>query len=268
MSTGMTKSALTAIVLSAALAGSAFAQQDLAARVRGAHDGKVRFTFASKPSVCGNGNSISTHAGDRTGNRWSGDMSPDVEWDNECEHGPVRMVLTVRDHQVTGIRTYVGGRWLPAGDVTDLGSVSAPAAASYLLSIARAPSGSLAEKAVFPATLADSVTVWPTLLEIARDGSVTQQVRRSAVFWLGQYAGDAATKGLVELVGTDTLDRGVRESAVFALSQRPRDEGVPALINIARTNRDPQIRRRALFWLGQSNDPRALQLFEQLLAGR
>jgi hypothetical protein len=32
-----------------------------------------------------------------------------------------------------------------------------------------------------------------------------------------------------------------------------------------RTHRDPDIRRRAIFWLGQSNDPRALALFEELL---
>jgi HEAT repeat protein len=55
---------------------------------------------------------------------------------------------------------------------------------------------------------------------------------------------------------------------VFALSQRPREEGIPALIAVAKTNRDPEIRRKALFWLGQSEDPRALDLFEQLLTKR
>jgi hypothetical protein len=52
---------------------------------------------------------------------------------------------------------------------------------------------------------------------------------------------------------------------VFALSQRPADEGVPVLIRIARTNRHPELRKTALFWLGQSADPRALTLFEELL---
>jgi hypothetical protein len=36
---------------------------------------------------------------------------------------------------------------------------------------------------------------------------------------------------------------------------------------VARTHRDPRIRDRALFWLGQSGDPRAYALFEELLAG-
>ena len=40
---------------------------------------------------------------------------------------------------------------------------------------------------------------------------------------------------------------------------------VRKMIRIARTNRDPNLRRTALFWLGQSKDPRALDLFEELL---
>lgn len=50
--------------------------------------------------------------------------------------------------------------------------------------------------------------------------------------------------------------------------QRPKDESVPALIKIARTNRDPEIRKKAMFWLSQSRDPRALDLFEELLIRR
>jgi HEAT repeat protein len=52
---------------------------------------------------------------------------------------------------------------------------------------------------------------------------------------------------------------------VFALSQRPQEEGVPVLIRIARTNPHGEIRKSAIFWLGQSEDPRALALFEELL---
>src|SRR3989440_12415457 len=50
-----------------------------------------------------------------------------------------------------------------------------------------------------------------------------------------------------------------------ALSQLRRDEGVAALIRIARTHASPSVRKKALFWLGQSDDPRAIALFEELL---
>jgi len=135
----------------------------------------------------------------------------------------------------------------------------------YLLSVAARDDSRIAENAIFPAVLADSVTIWPDLLKIAKDEKVSRKVRRSAVFWLGQAAGDAATRGLTDLVADGDQDHEVRESAVFALSQRPHDEGVPALIRIAKDNKDPDLRRKAIFWLGQSDDPRALSLFEELL---
>ncbi len=91
---------------------------------------------------------------------------------------------------------------------------------------------------------------------------------KSAVFWLGQASGEAATAGLTELVDEESGDLEVRKTAVFALSQRPAAEGVPALIEIARGSASPTLRKQAFFWLAQSEDPRALSLFEEVLSGR
>src|SRR4030088_3658061 len=102
-------------------------------------------------------------------------------------------------------------------------------------------------------------------IKTARHPALPRESRTQSVFWLGQAAGDAATANLNSLVLDNSVDREVREQAVFALSQRPREEGVPALTAIARANKDPEIRKKALFWLGQSGDPRALHLFEELL---
>jgi HEAT repeat protein len=126
----------------------------------------------------------------------------------------------------------------------------------------------MGEKAILPATIADSADIWPALLRIARNSNVPRGTRNQSVFWLGQAAGDAATANLKDIVLDNSVDREVRETAVFALSQRPREEGVPALIAVARTNKDPEIRKKALFWLGQSHDPRALDLFEEILTKR
>jgi hypothetical protein len=40
---------------------------------------------------------------------------------------------------------------------------------------------------------------------------------------------------------------------------------VPALIALAESHRDREVREQAMFWLGQSGDPRALTFFEQVL---
>jgi hypothetical protein len=40
---------------------------------------------------------------------------------------------------------------------------------------------------------------------------------------------------------------------------------VPRLIEVARTNSNPVVRKQAMFWLGQSRDPRAVRFFEEIL---
>jgi hypothetical protein len=239
-------------------------------RIAGAPDGVVRLSFAARPNVCGDGRgSVSMDCDDGSCGRYTVSVGnrdrSEVEYD--CDPGPVRVSLRVSGGRVTRLRTYVGGRWrATTGDgVTDFGAVGAREAAAYFLALATKDSGAGAEHAVFPAILADSVTVWPDLLRIARQDRISRKVRRSAVFWLGQAAEGAATRGLTDLIDAGGVDRDVKESAVFALSQRPRDEGVPALIRIAKGNADPELRRKAIFWLGQSEDPRALALFEELL---
>jgi HEAT repeat protein len=49
------------------------------------------------------------------------------------------------------------------------------------------------------------------------------------------------------------------------LSQLPKDQGVPKLIEVAQTNHNREVRKQAMFWLGQSHDPRALAFFEKIL---
>jgi HEAT repeat protein len=229
--------------------------QTLAQRVRSAGDGRVRLSFASRPGVCGSGSSITIHH--------EGD--DDGEWEGECERGPVRVSLRLQAGRVTDADTHVGGRWR-AGSAsgTDLGLVPAAEAAMLMLDLARR-AGEEGGELITAATLADSIVVWPGLLELARDRALPVETRRQAVFWLGQAAGEAATRGLDSIAVDDRGDLEVREHAVFALSQRPEDEGVPALIRIARTNPHPELRKKALFWLGHSDDPRALSLFEELL---
>jgi len=257
----------TTLIL-ACSAASTLGAQSIADRVSRAGDGTVRMTFATRPEICGRGGSISR------GNNWrnnygDNDRSRDVEWDYACDYGPGRLVLEKRDGEIVALRFVVGGRWRPAGSgVTDIGTVPAKQAADYLVSLASKLPGKAGRDAIFPATVADSAAVWPALIRLARDEERPRETRKQAVFWLGQAAGDAATAGLDSLSRDSDIDREVQKQVVFALSQRPRDEGIPILIRVARTHRDPEVRRDAVFWLGQSNDPRAIALFEDLLTKR
>jgi hypothetical protein len=228
--------------------------QSLAQRVQAVGDGTVRLSFASRAGVCGSGSSITIHDGDQ-----------DDDWESDCRRGPVRVSLRTSGRRIVEAETRVGGRWREGRPgVTDLGQVPAREAAALMLELA-ARAGNEGEELITAATLADSAVVWPGLLRLARDRTLPSETRRQAVFWLSQASGEAATRGLDSIVTDDRGDLEVREQAVFALSQRPAEEGVPALIRVARTNPHAELRRKALFWLGQSEDPRALALFEELL---
>jgi hypothetical protein len=226
--------------------------QTLEQRIAAIGDGTARLSFAARPGVCQDAahHSIADHGS--------------TEWEPACERQLVRVALRIRDGNTVAVRTYVGGRWRAASSAHDLGMVPANAAASYLLRLA-GQSRAISGDPVLPATLADSVVIWPSLLALARADKVPQDRRRSAIFWLGQAAGDSVAGALDSIVLDHSGTRELRKHAVFALSQRSPDEAVPALIRIARTNRDPELRRAALFWLGQSNDPRALEVFEEIL---
>ncbi|HEX6558609.1 MAG TPA: HEAT repeat domain-containing protein, partial [Longimicrobiales bacterium] len=60
-------------------------------------------------------------------------------------------------------------------------------------------------------------------------------------------------------------DVEIRKQAVFALSQLKGDQSLDALMEVARNSKDPQVRKNALFWLSQKDDPRVLALFEEIL---
>lgn len=265
--------ALVAMVALAA-SGSTLMAQSLASRVSAVRTGTVRFSFPAREGVCGNGRgNISIRSSERggttsysTGSITTGSRRAN-EWEDECEPGPVRVAVDVDRSEVVALRAYVGGRWRGEAD-TDLGLVRAQEASDYLMGIAQRGDAKPAKEAIFPAMLAEGVTTWPMLLTLAKDADRPRDVRNSAIFWVSQAAGEAATKGLQEIIDDPSGDREVRKSAVFSISQRPKDESVPSLIRIAKTHKDPEIRRNAIFWLGQSKDPRAVAYFEEILAAK
>jgi hypothetical protein len=255
------------LVLSPLAAAADLGAQGIAERVSAVRSGTVRMEYAAREGVCGNGRgSISVRTGTGSSSYSTG-TTRQREWEDECEPGPVRVALDVDRGTVTAVRAYVGGNWRGSADL-DLGTVPAQQASDYLMDIAERADARPAKDAIFPASIAEGVTLWPRLLTLAKDTDRPRDVRNSAVFWVSQAAGEAATKGLQEIVDDPRGDREVRKSAVFSLSQRPKDESVPALINIARTHRDPEIRRSAIFWLGQSKDARAIRYFEDVLVGK
>jgi len=242
--------------------------QDIAQQVRQTRDGAVQLLFASKPGTCGDGRTfISTGGVDEEGNQttfmqtsrgFNTNHGSNSYRSRKCDEGPVRVVLDVENGTVVDVETFVGK--VPDGSAN---LVSARVAVDYLLGLVERGSERVGKHAILPALLADSVEPWPRLLQIAKNTNVDSDVRKSAIFWLGQAAGDKATQGLKSLLSDE--DTEVKKSAVFALSQLRSDESVSALIDVVKTSKDKEVRKSALFWLSQKNDPRVLALFEDIL---
>lgn len=219
------------------------------------------FTFDARDGVRGNGHTIQIGDDHFRGN-WR-------DRHERLEEGPVRVEVEYRGGRPRDVETSVGGREprLRRQDV-DLGHVEPEVAVEFLLELARTARGDVAEEAIFPATIARDVETWPQLLEIGRDRDLPSDVREQAIFWLGRAAADAAVEGLAEIAEDDEEEIEVRKSAIFALSQQESDIAVPRLMRVARGNQHPKVRESAFFWLAQHDDPRVLDLFEEILTAQ
>jgi len=145
-----------------------------------------------------------------------------------------------------------------------LDGVSPDASVAWLASLAGGPSPPrrLADSALVALAQHATPAAAPALVRFARE-AIASGTRSQALFWLAQRAAQAVP-------ATDAVnqepDTEVQKQAVSALSRLPKDEGIPRLIELAGTHRNTEVRRQAMFWLGQSRDPRAVDFFAQILS--
>jgi len=101
------------------------------------------------------------------------------------------------------------------------------------------------------------------LMNIALNPKEDIELRKKALFWAGQ-SGVAISEfaQLYDRVG----DTEMKEQIIFVLSQRQSDKAaIDKMFDIARNDKDPDLRKKAIFWLGQSRDPRVQQFLMDLI---
>lgn len=126
------------------------------------------------------------------------------------------------------------------------------------------PNDKIREHAIFAISQSKQTAAIPRIIQVARDDK-SPHVRGQALFWLAQRAGKKVAEAELNHAIDNDPEIEVKKKAVFGLSQLPDHEGVPLLIQVARSNRNPAVKKQALFWLGQSKDPRALTFIEEIL---
>ena len=90
------------------------------------------------------------------------------------------------------------------------------------------------------------------------------KVRAAAVSRYAQTGGPGVLSEILGIIETDTVD-SVKSSAVSSLTHWPRGEGIPHLVTLARSTKDPVVRKQAVSALSNSRDPRAIAYMEELL---
>jgi len=100
-------------------------------------------------------------------------------------------------------------------------------------------------------------------LGIVTDSARPVEVRKQALFWAGQ--GEALTTSDLAAVYARLHDDAMQRQAIFVLSQRDDSAATDALMRIARSDPEPDLRKQAMFWLGQKHDPRVAKFLTDIL---
>lgn len=136
--------------------------------------------------------------------------------------------------------------------------------AEFLRSLyARLKDQGLKEKILFSLSQQSGLGNERWIMDVATNPKEDIDLRKKALFWAGQ--GSASMQELVAMY--DRMSESeMKEQLIFVYSQRGNDRAaVDKLFSIARTEKDPELRKKAIFWLGQSHDPRVQQFLLDLI---
>ena len=104
------------------------------------------------------------------------------------------------------------------------------------------------------------------MIDIARDKTIDTDSRTNAIFWSSQ----SRTVNLDDLATLYTQSRGedeIQDKILFAYSQRSEPAAVDKLIAVASNDPNREMRKKAIFWLGQKkNDRRAIEFLTKLVS--
>ena len=170
-------------------------------------------------------------------------------------------------HAQQALRTYAERKEVPEAmrerAIFWLGQRQTPENAAFLRSLyGRLTGEELKKRVLFSLSQLGGEENGRWLLGIARDTSQRLEMRKQALFWAGQ--GGVSIEELTRLYA-NVSDREMREQLVFVYSQRDEPAALDKLIEIAKKDPNPELRKRALFWLGQSDQARAVQAIQDII---
>ena len=153
-----------------------------------------------------------------------------------------------------------------------LGQQRSPENAQYLRGLfdrlADAPEGSngesIRQKILFSLSQMRGEGNDQWLMQVAANPKHSIETRKQAIFSAGQAG--VSTAELSALYGRVT-DREIKEQLIWVLSQKRDEAAFTRLMQIAKSDPGPELRKKAIFWLGQTNDPRVKDFLLEIING-
>jgi hypothetical protein len=145
-----------------------------------------------------------------------------------------------------------------------LGQQRAPEGGQYLRSLyPRVSDPGIKDKIIFSISQQrdDESAKW--LVGLAGNQSESMELRKKALFWAGQ-TGESLDR-LVSMYGR-MQEREMKEQMIFVFSQRHERAALDKLMDIAKNDPDRSLRKKAMFWLGQSRDERVTAFLSDIVS--
>lgn len=121
----------------------------------------------------------------------------------------------------------------------------------------------------------------PWLLGVARDKNLEIETRKRALYYAGQVPCCSITMGKIATTDPGTTiewkdlsplyesfsgEPAMQEQMLYVYAQRREAEATDKLLQIAKTEKNPELRRKAVAWLAQRKDPRVKQFLLDLIS--
>jgi HEAT repeat protein len=105
-------------------------------------------------------------------------------------------------------------------------------------------------------------TTW--LLGVARDRRQELEPRKKALFYASQSG--VELKELLPIYDDLAGQPEMQEQLLYVVAQRREPEATDKLLQVAKSEKNVELRKKAIFWLGQRKDPRVKQFLLDLLS--
>lgn len=127
---------------------------------------------------------------------------------------------------------------------------------------ARLESQDLKDKVIFAMSQQKDEQSMKWLVDLASNSGEPIEMRKKALFWAGQSSN--SSESLISMYDR-MREHEMKDQMIFVLSQRRDRAALDKLMSIARNDPDREARRKAMFWLGQSRDPRVAAFLTDII---